>query len=161
MLVNKTVQRFCKPWRSMSVRLSSLRGEEVDTLVVEAIRKLALVDDRAPPFAGTWTPTSVDYRRELAVTPRSDLANSDITLDPFLLVKNDLCKISGHIKEFIKSDHPLLHTAATYFFDMDTGKKIRATMVLLTAKACSGGISDQQRRLCVCRAFTSNVDHRP
>lgn len=153
MFASKTTKRFyttllCTQWRRVCVRLStSQRSEEVDALVIKAIRNLALVDDRAPPFTGIWTPTLADYRRELSVTPRCLFANYDATLDPFLLVKKDLSRISGHIKEFIRSDHPLLHAAATYLFDMDTGKKIRATMVLLTAKACGGKISDQQRRL--------------
>ena len=149
---------WCTQWRRVCVRLStSRRSEEVDKLVNRAFRNLALVDDLAPLFTGIWTPTSADYRRELTMAPSCQFAKSVALLDPFSLVKNDISRISGHMKEFIKSDHPLLHVAATYLFDLDTGKKTRATMVLLTAKACGGRISDQQRRLyirrCACFCF--------
>ena len=62
---------------------------DVDTFVVDAIRHLALVDDRAPDFVGRWTPTSEEYRCEFCSAPRGifDTKLDEMgCADPFSLV---------------------------------------------------------------------------
>ena len=64
---------------------------DMDTVVVETIRHLALVDDLAPDFVGLWTPTSEDYRRELRASPGGKLTELHIDcLDPFSLVSAEV-----------------------------------------------------------------------
>uniref|UniRef100_A0A7S1U6T1 Uncharacterized protein n=1 Tax=Phaeomonas parva TaxID=124430 RepID=A0A7S1U6T1_9STRA len=66
--------------------------------------------------------------------------------DPFALVSGHITSLGDGIKHLLGSDHPVLQACAQYFFELDGGKKIRPTMVLLVAAAC-GGIDDRQRRL--------------
>ena len=65
---------------------------DVDAAVVQAIRQLALVDDRAPDFVGLWTPTSEEYRREACAIPRGifDAESSSRRSDPYSLVAADV-----------------------------------------------------------------------
>ena len=58
-------------------------------------------------------------------------------INPFDLVAKDMRQLNGHIKELLGSDHPVLETVAQYFFDVEGGKKIRPTMVLLMSRACN------------------------
>jgi solanesyl diphosphate synthase len=58
-------------------------------------------------------------------------------VNPFDLVSSDMRKLNGQIKELLGSDHPVLETVAQYFFDVEGGKKIRPTMVLLMSRACN------------------------
>ena len=58
-------------------------------------------------------------------------------INPFDLVASDMRKLNGQIKELLGSDHPVLETVAQYFFDVEGGKKIRPTMVLLMSRACN------------------------
>ncbi len=58
-------------------------------------------------------------------------------VDPFRLVENDMRSLSAGIKALLGSDHPVLEACAKYFFEMDGGKKIRPTMVLLVARAAA------------------------
>ena len=44
---------------------------------------------------------------------------------------------TGSIKDLLGSDHPVLERVAQYFFDVEGGKKIRPTMVLLMSRACN------------------------
>ena len=62
---------------------------------------------------------------------------SVLDVDPFELVKPDLASIDGSIKDLLGSDHPVLHRVAQYFFNVEGGKKVRPTMVLLVARACN------------------------
>lgn len=125
-------------------------SRSADAVVLDAIRALTAIEDRRPKFAGAWTPDSIDYRREIALAPNGLACDDSGTCvpEPFLLVADDVSKLTGQLKDLTKSGHPLLNLATNYFFDMDTGKKIRATMVLLTAKACCGFVTDKQRHLC-------------
>ena len=58
-------------------------------------------------------------------------------INPFDLVASDMRKLNGQIKDLLGSDHPVLETVAQYFFDVEGGKKIRPTMVLLMSRACN------------------------
>ena len=57
--------------------------------------------------------------------------------DPFELVAGDITTLSSGIKTLLGSDHPVLEVCARYFFELDGGKKIRPTMVLLMAYAAN------------------------
>ena len=58
-------------------------------------------------------------------------------VDPFAVVSRDMKRLNESIKTMLGSDHPVLSTVAQYFFDVEGGKKVRPTMVLLTAQACA------------------------
>mmetsp|Transcript_5744 Transcript_5744/g.7915 ORF Transcript_5744/g.7915 Transcript_5744/m.7915 type:complete len:451 (-) Transcript_5744:223-1575(-) len=55
--------------------------------------------------------------------------------DPFALVQDDITSLADSIKDLLAVDHPVLATAAKYFFELDGGKKVRPTMVLLMSRA--------------------------
>ncbi|CAM9142257.1 unnamed protein product, partial [Hapterophycus canaliculatus] len=57
--------------------------------------------------------------------------------DPFELVAGELAGLSDGIKSLIGTEHPVLNAAAKYFFELDGGKKIRPTMVILMSQACN------------------------
>ncbi|KAG5191230.1 geranyl-diphosphate synthase [Tribonema minus] len=57
--------------------------------------------------------------------------------DPFRLVASDMKTLSDGCKELLGTDHPVLQSAAQYFFDVDGGKKVRPVMVLLMSRACN------------------------
>ena len=81
-------------------------------------------------LAGTSTTTSPqDY-----IVPGEDQVRD---VNPFDLVSKDMRMLNGQIKELLGSDHPVLETVAQYFFDVEGGKKIRPTMVLLMSRACN------------------------
>mmetsp|Transcript_10166 Transcript_10166/g.32295 ORF Transcript_10166/g.32295 Transcript_10166/m.32295 type:complete len:370 (+) Transcript_10166:70-1179(+) len=128
---------------------------DMDTVVVETIRHLALVDDLAPDFVGLWTPTSEDYRRELRASPGGKLTELHIDcLDPFSLVSAEVSSLSKHMRNLVRIEVPVLGEAATHLFAGSNGgnsggKKIRATMVLLTARALrkQGSSNMRQRKL--------------
>eukprot|EP00455_Lapot_gusevi_P016175 TRINITY_DN1827_c0_g1_i2.p1 TRINITY_DN1827_c0_g1~~TRINITY_DN1827_c0_g1_i2.p1 ORF type:complete len:426 (-),score=58.84 TRINITY_DN1827_c0_g1_i2:82-1359(-) len=61
------------------------------------------------------------------------------TTDPFKTVETDLRSISDSLKELVGSDHPVVHKAATHFFDV-AGKRFRPTIVLLMGRALSMGL---------------------
>ena len=54
-----------------------------------------------------------------------------------LLLLLSLTDRAGSIKDLLGSDHPVLERVAQYFFDVEGGKKIRPTMVLLMSRACN------------------------
>ena len=56
-------------------------------------------------------------------------------VDPFTVVSSDIRRLNKSIKELLGSDHPVLDTVAQYFFDIEGGKKIRPTMILLVSRA--------------------------
>ena len=56
-------------------------------------------------------------------------------VDPFTIVSSDIRRLNKSIKELLGSDHPVLDTVAQYFFDIEGGKKIRPTMILLVSRA--------------------------
>lgn len=60
-------------------------------------------------------------------------------VDPFDLVAGEITHLSTGIKQLLGSDHPVLELCARYFFEVDGGKKIRPTMVLLVSLAASAG----------------------
>ncbi|CAM9260835.1 unnamed protein product [Ectocarpus sp. 12 AP-2014] len=57
--------------------------------------------------------------------------------DPFELVSGELAGLSDGIKSLIGTEHAVLNAAAKYFFELDGGKKIRPTMVILMSQACN------------------------
>lgn len=63
-----------------------------------------------------------------------------IHADPFALTKAEIGTLSQSIRDdLIGTDHPVLHKAASYFFQatVDGGKKVRPMMVLLISRALS------------------------
>lgn len=71
--------------------------------------------------------------------------------DPFALVKADVAKLQGNIKNLLGSDHPVLETVAKYFFDQEGGKKMRPALVLLMAQATKAH-ADTEAALALSRA---------
>lgn len=61
--------------------------------------------------------------------------DTDLLVDPFTLVQDEMADINGSIKKILGSDHPVLSSVAKYFFEHDGGKKVRPTMILLIAHA--------------------------
>ncbi|CAM9967883.1 unnamed protein product, partial [Ascophyllum nodosum] len=122
--------------RTMSSYIDALR----ETAVSHGIERVVngSLDTRA---IGVNSPTvdvqdfvyDIDFRQR---PKRSSvpLANAP---DPFELVAGDLNGLSDGIKSLIGTDHPVLNAAAKYFFDLDGGKKIRPTMVILMSHACN------------------------
>jgi geranylgeranyl pyrophosphate synthase len=55
--------------------------------------------------------------------------------DPFAVVSDDMAGLNANIKRILGVDHPVLSRVAKYFFDFDSGKKIRPAMVLLMGRA--------------------------
>ena len=75
-------------------------------------------------------------------------------VDAFSLVEKDSTSLAGGIKELLGSDHPVLESCANYFLNIDSGKKIRPTMVLAISYALNsqgttstGSSSTSQKRL--------------
>lgn len=61
--------------------------------------------------------------------------DTELLVDPFVLVREEMADINGSIKKILGSDHPVLSAVAKYFFEHDGGKKVRPTMILLIAHA--------------------------
>ena len=55
--------------------------------------------------------------------------------DPFELVKAEVDSIANEVKQILGTKHKVLESVAQYFFDMDSGKKLRPVLVLLTSSA--------------------------
>jgi len=60
-----------------------------------------------------------------------------IGCDPFDLVSSEMASLSDEIMQLLGSDHPVLEQVARYFFELDSGKKVRPVMVLLMSHALS------------------------
>eukprot|EP00658_Telonema_sp_P-2_P045628 TRINITY_DN3361_c0_g1_i1.p1 TRINITY_DN3361_c0_g1~~TRINITY_DN3361_c0_g1_i1.p1 ORF type:complete len:263 (-),score=53.11 TRINITY_DN3361_c0_g1_i1:91-879(-) len=72
----------------------------------------------------------------------------DMGVSPFDLIKTDLKHMTGSLKSLVQSDHPVLTTVAEYLLCGSEGKRIRPSLVLLMARACSNGAEpnhNQQR----------------
>ncbi|CAM9914246.1 unnamed protein product, partial [Chrysoparadoxa australica] len=76
-----------------------------------------------------------DFVYDIDIDQKSGRA--DCTADPFSLVAGEVGTLSDGIKALLGSDHPVLESAAKYFFEVDGGKKVRPTMVLLMSHACN------------------------
>jgi len=64
--------------------------------------------------------------------------------NPFELVRPDIEPLTASIKQLLRTDHPVLNMAAQHFFDRQTGKQFRPTIVLLMSRAVglAAGASD-------------------
>jgi len=60
-----------------------------------------------------------------------------MAVDPFAYVSKDLVPLSESIASLLTTEHPTLKVAANYFFDQQSGKRFRPTIVLLMAQATS------------------------
>ncbi|KAJ1459315.1 isoprenoid synthase domain-containing protein [Pelagophyceae sp. CCMP2097] len=134
--------------RPARARAYSSQASEI--VVNEIRRQISSVADDAPACLSTaaWSPTAEELRKELrmsrmAVSPFEGFGH----VDPFILVGSEIENLDVGVRGLVQSDNALLTAAAKYFFEGDSGKKFRATMVLLTAKACSGEILPSQTRL--------------
>lgn len=96
------------------------------------------------------SPSSHDMLRDLngfssgKISPRipEGVAPLDAQInDPFVLSRSDVHDISATIgKDLVGTDHPVLNSAARYFFDSDgegrgRGKQVRPVMVMLLSRA--------------------------
>eukprot|EP00939_MAST-03C_sp_MAST-3C-sp1_P000837 g837.t1 len=55
--------------------------------------------------------------------------------DPFELVADEIDRLANDVKKILGSKHKVLETVAQYFFQMDSGKKLRPVLVLLMSAA--------------------------
>lgn len=104
----------------------------------------AYVDSPTNVVEDPLHPRGFDFRVDLKQQPstvagiagfaKNGQANAP---DPFELVAGDITTLSSGIKTLLGSDHPVLEVCARYFFELDGGKKIRPTMVLLMAYAAN------------------------
>ena len=80
-------------------------------------------------------------------TGRTCLPTCATAADPFALAYNELQQLADSIRrDLIATDHPVLHQAASYFFDVsvtDGGKKVRPMMVLLLSRALAESASHE------------------
>ena len=71
--------------------------------------------------------------------------------DPFELVKAEVDSIANEVKQILGTKHKVLESVAQYFFDMDSGKKLRPVLVLLTSSAVNehfrGSLKDSYVRI--------------
>jgi len=118
---------------------------------VEAMRQMSLVEDLSPAALGpiAWSPSAAELRAEIAMRPTGFLLGEAALTDPFEVVRPELSKMSSRMAELVKIEHPLLSAAASHFFASEGsgGKRFRATMVLLMAKACGPEVTPAQVRL--------------
>lgn len=122
-----------------------------------------LVDTPTVLVADPLHPGGFDFSVDLHQPPATDAGvaafardRASSAPDPFDLVAGEIDSLSDGIRSLLGSDHPVLEVCARYFFELDGGKKIRPTMVLLmshavAASASAGdvtpGVLPSQRRL--------------
>lgn len=114
--------------------------------MVDAIRQLCVVEEKPPETMKNiaWTPSLEDFRSELQRRPRGRFLETPL-VDPFASVKDDL-KALG-MRDLLHVDQPLLAQAAAHLLEHDGGKKFRAAMVLLVARACNVTATPRQHSL--------------
>eukprot|EP00607_Mallomonas_marina_P006726 CAMPEP_0182438750 /NCGR_PEP_ID=MMETSP1167-20130531/85996_1 /TAXON_ID=2988 /ORGANISM="Mallomonas Sp, Strain CCMP3275" /LENGTH=415 /DNA_ID=CAMNT_0024632255 /DNA_START=80 /DNA_END=1327 /DNA_ORIENTATION=- len=108
----------------------------LDHLLEESPRSSA--SDPSKPLNWEWG-KGLESNPKLSKQDMSQLMKS--SEDPFHLVEKDISTLAGSIKELLGSDHPVLESCAKYFFNIDGGKKIRPTMVLLMSYALNAKTS--------------------
>eukprot|EP01041_Mallomonas_annulata_P001084 gene1084-2114_t len=102
----------------------------VDNLFTDTV--VTSSSDPTKPLSWEWS-EGLDRTPKLTIQALQALSKQ--STDPFKLVQNDISSLAGCIKELLGSDHPVLESCAKYFFEIDGGKKIRPTMVLLMSYA--------------------------
>lgn len=86
----------------------------------------------------TWLSGASKSRRsenEYDLRAGINFNTSELLPDPFELAASEITSLAESIKDLLAVDHPVLATAAKYFFELDKGKKVRPTMVILMARA--------------------------
>lgn len=132
--------------RQMGTGSAMLRGPIAQKFFDAALMSLAnsdgprSVDDpttdvkRASDIASVLAP--LDGAERLEPTEQAKLeAIVAGAPDPFALVKGDVDKLTENVKGILGSKHQVLETVAQYFFEMDSGKKMRPVIVLLVSAA--------------------------
>ncbi|CAN0148946.1 unnamed protein product [Scytosiphon promiscuus] len=105
----------------------------IDRVVNGSLDGTGPVDKDAPTVEVQDFVYDIDFTQRPSGTSHP-LANGP---DPFELVAGELAGLSDGIKSLIGTEHPVLNAAAKYFFELDGGKKIRPTMVILMSQACN------------------------
>ena len=63
--------------------------------------------------------------------------------DPFDLVQSEVDSIANEVKQILGTKHKVLESVAQYFFEMDSGKKLRPVLVLLVSAAVNGHFREE------------------
>lgn len=122
---------FDTPAVGAAAFLSGADGELLNTPTVDADAWDRPTSD-AEGFSGhVLTEGSLRTSLDVSAFPRSG------GVDPFELVEGDMRGLAEDIKDILGVDHPVLSTVAKYFFEMDGGKKLRPTMVMLVSRAAN------------------------
>eukprot|EP00968_Pinguiococcus_pyrenoidosus_P012577 scaffold1108_cov260-Pinguiococcus_pyrenoidosus.AAC.13 len=124
---------FALPWPQ---DLSSRRG-----LRLPAISDVSAVDLTPAYEVYTTFPESLapeeDSRYRLSADPKAVPPGPD----PFEYVKGDVDPLSEHLKDLVKTEHPVLKMAATQLLSKrQQGKRFRPTLVTLMALACAAAV---------------------
>lgn len=140
-------------WHWCDSRASSFIADALRENVRSAVAHVDL------PTVGGGDDYVYDIDTKLGPSGRLEKARMAGLPDPFRLVKKDMDILSEGCKAILGTDHPVLSAAAKYFFELDAGKKVRPTMVLLMsgalnhhaavreAHSVSSLQTDRQRRL--------------
>lgn len=152
--LSRHLRKACRRWEKFSTVPADARkvgGRTAQLFMDSALESLAQADSPSRKDANY-----VEDRHSLVDTPTTSvLKGSDVrdvdrivpvdrtiideTLlnaqDPFELVKDDVESIANDVKRILGSKHKVLETVAQYFFEMDSGKKLRPVLVLLMSAA--------------------------
>eukprot|EP01039_Chlorochromonas_danica_P005748 gene5748-6332_t len=144
-LVQKVVVRHLELQaieRAVGMRAANqfLESMELNSKYIDT--PLISVADPADVSSWEWT-TGLDCKPKYTIEQLRQFGKG--APDPFQLVERDVSSLSGGIKELLGSDHPVLESAAKYFFEIDGGKKIRPTMVLAISYALNTQHEDKRK----------------
>lgn len=119
--------------------LDNVLGRETVSKIVSSIGNNGNLINHSTSNVSSWEwIQNLESIPKLSIQDLKSIVKNSV--DPFVLVDRDISTLAGCIKELIGSDHPVLESCAKYFFDIDSGKKIRPAMVLLVSYALNTGV---------------------
>jgi hypothetical protein len=114
----------------------SMKEHVVDTLTNGILESDDTYYRDGVPASAFLLPTS---------TPLEDVFRQHAYVDPFKLVQSDIDLVTLNINRVIGTDHPILRSIASHFFDT-SGKRMRPVILCLLARALSGNAADPTTR---------------
>ena len=144
-------------------RFASLNRKRNFSLVVASVSRLSeriLQDSQKtqatldkildePTFPVPKPDFSILKQSDIVIQRKDVLGDTLPNIDPFSLVADDISNLNNSVKKILASETTTaLGSIARYFFEHNTGKKMRPALVLLFARALNNGIIyPPQRRL--------------